>query len=50
MLTADPFQGHAYGHNPTYDHLEDMDDGHPFTYDVLAVLILVSFKLPINLE
>ena len=44
------FQGYLYGYNFRYDHLKEVDDGYPFTYEVMAILVLAIFKPLANLE
>ena len=46
----DPLQGQIYGHNTRYGHLEEENDGHPFMFEVMAVLVSASFKPQTNLE
>ena len=43
---------HGYVHGPPFPwgHHQEEDDGHPFTYDVMAILVPTTFKQPTNLE
>ena len=50
MPNADPFQGHIYGNNLRYDCLDKADDGYPFIYEIMVILVFATFKPLSNIK
>ena len=47
---ANLVRAYLYGHYVPHNHLQEVDEGHPFTFEVMEILILTTFKPLANLE